>query len=569
MTETRPTRITLGLCAAAGLLLGAATAAEIVIHVDVDADSPGSGESWNTAFPSLQDAIDQAEQITLSAPDADVQIWVAEGVYRPDIGASVQLGDQNAIFTPPSGIALHGGFTGTEGLLGEQDPALHKTIISGDLAENDIIGSFDQMTDNSHQLLVLTWNTLFDGFELSGGFVEADCGAGAALKIYLGGFGPSGVEISRCTFRHNRADFTGCADEMDGGAAVQINSTELVTFRECLFIDNFSSDMTDPDDLVYGGALGAFNSKVHLIDCTFRDNLVAGTNSWGGGVASTGGSLLMANCVFIGNEAENGGGFYTTGLFKMANTLLNGNIARSRGGGGYLGFIWDPRAIVNCTFTRNRAIVAGGGLYLLSPIPVAMGNSIIWQNGSVEAQGLDIQISAGQAPFDVRYSCVEGIAETQGNLNQDPLFFDPLGLDGELGTADDDLHLGVSSPCVDSGNSFYIPAWLTADLDGYPRLEGVDDAFAPDNGVGFPVVDMGVYEHPMAGDLTSNGWVDVGDIQCAILAKDWQEAGSIASPPSCLSQPAYADMNADGLIDDDDVSCVTDLALGEPPACAP
>jgi len=558
------------MCTAAGLLLSsAALADEVVIYVNQDAPAPGTGESWTNAFQALQDAIGEAQQIAEQDPQASIQLWVAEGVYRPDFGAGIQPGDQNALFHPPKGSALYGGFAGTEVSLGEQDPALHPTILSGDLAQDDLPGTFDNMADNSHQIMILGWHTTLDGFELSGGFVEADCGAGAAIKIYLGGSDPSGIEINRCTFRHNRADFTGCADEMDGGAAVQINSTKRVTFRDCLFIDNLSSDATNPDDIVYGGALGAFDSELQLIDCTFRDNQVMGSNSWGGGLANSNGYLLMANCVFTGNQAGHGGGFFASGQLKMANCVLRGNVAESRGGGAYLGLIWDPRAIVNSTIVGNSSGGAGGGLFLSSPIPVAMGNSIVWGNEANGVDELGAQIFAAAAPFNVRFSCVQGIAETFGNLNQDPLFFDADGIDDVPGNADDDLRLAVSSKAVDSGNSLYLPGWLTVDLDGYARVDAVHDDFAPDTGVGDPVVDMGAYEHPMAGDVNGSGYVNVTDVQCTNLTRFWQEGGSVGPPPSCVTQPAYADMNANGLIEKADADCIAEMAVGDPPPCAP
>ena len=60
----------------------------------------------------------------------------------------------------------------------------------------------------------------------------------------------------------------------------------------------------------------------------------------------------------------------------------------------------------------------------------------------------------------------------EGNINADPFFVDP---------ATGDLHLELGSPAIDVGNNSLVPAGVTTDIDGYPRIHG-------------GVVVMGAYE---------------------------------------------------------------------------
>ena len=63
----------------------------------------------------------------------------------------------------------------------------------------------------------------------------------------------------------------------------------------------------------------------------------------------------------------------------------------------------------------------------------------------------------------------------------DPLFVDPYGGDGILGTEDDDFRLAPDSPAIDSGTNETEPSLPAMDLDGNPRI--LND-----------IVDLGVYE---------------------------------------------------------------------------
>ncbi len=101
--------------------------------VDRNAPGPGSnGETWATAFRTLQDALTAA-----SEPQSSItQIWVAASTYTPTDDAQP---DPEVSFNLVNGVAIYGGFLGNadpgggEEDLAEADPLANETILSGDL----------------------------------------------------------------------------------------------------------------------------------------------------------------------------------------------------------------------------------------------------------------------------------------------------------------------------------------------------------------------------------------------------------------------------------------------------
>src|SRR5262245_58689239 len=113
---------------------------ESPIYVDIAQEGPADGSSWATAFPDLQDAL------AIAPPGCE--IWVAGGEYHPDKGT----GKKSLSFDLPDGVAVYGGFSGTESSLEQRDRASNATILSGDLLGNDQPG-FVNMQDNSFHVV--------------------------------------------------------------------------------------------------------------------------------------------------------------------------------------------------------------------------------------------------------------------------------------------------------------------------------------------------------------------------------------------------------------------------------
>ncbi|MDH7600138.1 MAG: hypothetical protein QHH07_10980, partial [Sedimentisphaerales bacterium] len=183
-----------------------------IIYVDGRAPGLNNGTSWNNAFRSLQDALVQ------SAPGDE--IWVAQGIYKPDVGAGQIHGDRKASFRLRKGVKLYGGYAG----YGQPKPNARDTkgfvsILSGDLAGNDMalpadLGSViremiaDPLWQDNAYVVVTAEDTdedtLIDGFVITGGLANGTqwplfyAGQGAGMFVIRGA-----VRIQSCTFTDN------------------------------------------------------------------------------------------------------------------------------------------------------------------------------------------------------------------------------------------------------------------------------------------------------------------------------------------------------------------------------
>ena len=66
------------------------------------------------------------------------EIWVAAGVYYPDIGGGQTNNDVHATFTMADGVALYGGFDTLDTQFAERDWESNLTVLSSDIDKNDI-----------------------------------------------------------------------------------------------------------------------------------------------------------------------------------------------------------------------------------------------------------------------------------------------------------------------------------------------------------------------------------------------------------------------------------------------
>jgi hypothetical protein len=126
----------------------------------VSPSGTGNGQtSWGNASANLQSVIELAQ-------NGD-EIWVAQGSYRPNIKAGNGTEDRDVAFVLKSGVAIYGGFLGTEITRTERNPTLNITILSGDI-NNTPTNNAD---DAYHVVISLgnTNTTILDGFTIERG----------------------------------------------------------------------------------------------------------------------------------------------------------------------------------------------------------------------------------------------------------------------------------------------------------------------------------------------------------------------------------------------------------------
>ncbi len=539
-------------CSVVVCVLTAAASAQTTWHVDASAGPSGDGTSWETPFQDLQSA--------LAVAQSGDEIWVVAGIYIPS-----QTGDAESSFFLVNGVGLYGGFVGSETQRDQRDWHANQTILSGDVGQDDVVGSgsywyvnWNIHTPNCGHVVVGSGtdaSTIIDGFTIENGHTgPTGTPAGDPLMFGSGIYNIAGSPtIRNCTLRHNLAGFAA------GGAIYNYNSNPAIT--NCRIVENYvhlgdgggicnagtSAPVIEDCFFQYnigiaasgeasGGGVAHWSSvPITVRRCTFDANTVkpfytVGSDiGYGGGLWCFNSGITVEDCIFTDNYANLGGGFWSWGNATLVNCLFEGNRAvpqpndpwpEGGGEGAALGLYLlqgETAELINATVVNNEgkkhAVVINGNGNLL------IHNSILWDNTGWHADVVGGWREELGGSFDAAYSCIRYIfdpaepgddpidpADLPGCIDVDPLFVNQ--------TNGADLHLAPGSPCIDAADNTLVPFGITTDLDGLSRF--VDDPDTNDTGNGAaPIVDMGAYEVQNAsvpGDLDGDGDVDQSDL---------------------------------------------------------
>jgi hypothetical protein len=447
------------------------------------------------------------------------------GGAQPILELSYQGPEWGAAFHLKNGVALYGGFAGTETSRNQRDWESHVTVLSGDIDGDDMVDAHGVVTDtariqgnNAYHVVVgsgVTGSALLDGFTVTAGATATsgdcpdECGAGMLNE----GGSPT---IRHLTFRGNMARTAGGGMYNDGGSP---------TLTQVTFSDN---------DVAYwgGGMSNRNNSRPVLVNVTFSGNggVAAGggmsneqsaptlrqvtfsrngVHGYGGGMYNVDSSPSLVRVAFEANVAVegSGGGMYNDNSHpSLTNITFSGNHGWQDGGMSNQN---SHPGLTNVTFAGNVATYGAGGMGNFNSSPVltnvtfascgadqqrgsmvneagsnpTIQNSIFWHSCDSAGPGIArAAITNVDSLPTIAYSLLEGAfagsswdaslgVDGGHNLDLAPLFArdpDP-GPDGQWAYSTDndygDLQLQATSPAIDRGDNNAIPADVS-DLDG-------------------------------------------------------------------------------------------------------
>ncbi len=481
-----------------------------ILYVQKDAVGGNNGTSWTDAYNDLLAALAIA-----SAPgNAVTEIWVAGGTYHPSAD-----GDRTAAFALLNGIAIYGGFAGSETSLDERNPLSHATILSGDLEEND--SGTEGLDDNSYRVVTaegVDATAVLDGFVLTAGNAEVErCTTGGGMFVH-----DADPIIANCTFHANQAD---CG----GGLYVEDGSPTVIN---CTFYGNRAD--------VNGGAVYNESGSPVVVNTLFTGNLA---EVKGGAVCNSGLSLpTFTNCTIVGNVSQQSGGIYSMhgNNATLANCILWGN--RDLDGCDESAQLGGAASEVNYScvqgLTTGRRGLAGIG-------NIAEDPRFIDADGADNIPGTaddDVRLGAGspcidaadnEADIDANTSGVQSLPET--DLAGNGRFFDDPA-------AEDTGNPPLAEAIVDMGVYEY-----QEDCNGNMQIDSVDLA----TGISSDCDSNGVPDE-CDPDCNSNGIPD----PCDITAGTSADCNNNDFPDECdLAGGTSVDLDSNGIPDDCEPDC--------------
>jgi len=182
--------------------------------------------------------------------------------------------------------------------------------------------------------------------------------------------------------------------------------------------------------------------------CIFSENNAGSGGSFGGGIQNWG-SLPILDCKISNNYASFGGGICWFSFLNpqiIYGCEITNNLAEWRGGAIYYhdGNEWSNRMEVTaCTIYGNSAGETGSVAYVNS-VSYSFASPFLVLNSCIVKENSDPYFDfAFGGSVEVNYTNFETGWPGLGNINEDPLFLDPLN---------GDFRLHASSPCIDIGD---------------------------------------------------------------------------------------------------------------------
>ena len=445
-------------------------------YVSVTGAGSKNGSSWANAYEGLQSA--------LSAAGNGDEIWVAAGTYYPSVKIQGS-GDRYKTFQLKNGVAIYGGFAGTESAVSERSDfgygGANETILSGDIGTPGVSSDNCYHVINHPDMLTgvpgstsLVSSAVLDGFTIRDGYAngpEYDDQFGGGMAVHRGDPTLRNLVLVSNYALHG------------AGIFLYVSAANLSNIR---FIQNTASGR--------GGGIQIYrcNGAILLDQVEFIENTAG---DCGGGIYfQESSSPVVRNARFFSNSALSGGAVYISSDCspRITNALFVENEANGVGGmdgqgGAIYGHSGSPQ-IVNATFTLNSSNRYGGAIYSSASNPL-YSNCIIWNNSSLN--GGEIMLMSGDLTLDhCCYSDQPGDIFSYGS----PTFNNCITSDPQFTNAGSNpYHIYGTSPCVDAGSD------AANSLDDDIRGAGFPRKLDKTTG-GAGTIDMGAYEYMLNTD---------------------------------------------------------------------
>ena len=355
--------------------------------------------------------------------------------------------------------------------------------------------------------LSITGSTFQDNVASASGGIAT--GGAAAIFFFCDTTGTASLSITGNTFSGNQIRSAGIA-AYGAGLYVGNGNNGVLTAQQSnnVFSGNSIVSTTSPAASSYNGA-GEWLASVNLtsVGDEFIGNSLPGpsggsASSWGAGLGTVRGTCLSptttvtataTDLVAIDNAIgapSNGGTIWGAGVYAGCTATV--------GSGGF------HLTLINSTVTANTAPDGPAGVSGESTDVLNLQNTIVQGNTAPGASDLGgFGIGGGSGSVTATYSDVCAVGSTSesfagtGNICADPKLADAAG---------GDVHETAASPTIDAGSNALLPAGVTTDFYGQPRIVGT---------------------HQSAGN------VDIG-------AAEWQTAYVAPSPTPTPAPPTAA-----------------------------
>ena len=353
------------------------------------------GRSFYTPLYHLDDALEYAKKAVDANPGAKIEIFVAQGTYKPTIrrmdAASGTVDQRQNSFVVPAGVNIYGGFSGKE---------TYSYGLSSVSSEDGTSQSFTDITNSdisqyltARETSDFNLNSINEPWELKNQTIlSGDINASETVKnayhvLYSDTeYGTGAVTLDGLTVMDgqtsNSLPLMTENNEIGRGGALYSNGINYIINR-CRFLNNQG---------VRGNAAYVRNASATVIGSTFAGNSTV-EDLQGVDVSRIyGGAMCMA-----ASTGENA-------TLKAVNTLWANN--ETTGNGGAIGFAVNGGTsevnLMNNTIVRNKAL-NNGAIYAQGG---TVTNTLVWGN---EGNGKNM------SGVNASYSAAEDLDATNGN----------------------------------------------------------------------------------------------------------------------------------------------------------